>query len=58
MFVYGHGGARKTFMWTTLLPHFRSTGKIALVVAASGIASLLLPSGRTVHSRFNILIEF
>ncbi|XP_052625044.1 uncharacterized protein LOC111892100 [Lactuca sativa] len=30
----------------------RSKGKIILAVAASGIASLLLPSGRTAHSRF------
>ncbi|CAI9274635.1 unnamed protein product [Lactuca saligna] len=32
-------------------------GKITLVVAASGIASLLLPSGTTAHSRFKIPID-
>lgn len=57
LFVYGHGGTGKTFLWTTLLAYFRSIGKIVLVVAASGIASLLLPSGRTAHSRFNIPIN-
>ncbi|KAL3638423.1 hypothetical protein CASFOL_017794 [Castilleja foliolosa] len=34
-----------------------SSGKIVLAVAASGIASLLLPSGRTAHSRFKIPID-
>lgn len=58
IFVYGHGGTGKTFLWNTLLAYFRSRGKIALAVAASGIASLLLPSGRTAHSRFNIPIDF
>ncbi|PIA31358.1 hypothetical protein AQUCO_05000027v1 [Aquilegia coerulea] len=31
-----------------------SKGKIVLAVASSGITSLLLPGGRTAHSRFNI----
>ncbi|CAI9263281.1 unnamed protein product [Lactuca saligna] len=57
LFVYGHGGTGKTFLWTTLLAYFRSIGKIVLAVAASEIASLLLPSGRTAHSRFNIPIN-
>ncbi|KAL3636382.1 hypothetical protein CASFOL_020929 [Castilleja foliolosa] len=57
LFVYGHGGTGKTFLWTTILTFFRSIGKIILAVAASGIASLLLPSGRTAHSRFKIPIE-
>ena len=33
---------------------FRSEGKIVLIVASSGIASLLLPGGRTTHSKFKI----
>ncbi|KAD4981775.1 hypothetical protein E3N88_18446 [Mikania micrantha] len=53
-FVYGHGGTGKTFLWTTIICALRSKGKIVLAVAASGIASLLLPSGRTAHSRFKI----
>nr|KAJ0207810.1 hypothetical protein LSAT_V11C500278750 [Lactuca sativa] len=48
----------KLFLWTTILSYFRSRGKIILVVAALGVASLLLPSGRIVHSRFVILIDF
>ncbi|KAI3826166.1 hypothetical protein L1987_00211 [Smallanthus sonchifolius] len=54
LFVYGHGGTRKTYLWTTIICALRSTGKVVLAVAASGIASLLLPSGRTAHSRFKI----
>nr|KAJ0204558.1 hypothetical protein LSAT_V11C500286960 [Lactuca sativa] len=57
-FIYGHGGTGKTFLWTTLLSYFHSIGKIALAVATSSIASLLLPSGRTAHSRCNIPIDF
>ncbi|KAL7584151.1 uncharacterized protein LOC111912705 [Lactuca sativa] len=57
IFVYGHGGTRKTFLWTNILSYLRSIRKIALAVAASGIASLLLPSGTATHSRFKIPID-
>lgn len=53
-FVYGYGGTGKTFLWNTLLSRIRGQGKIALAVASSGIASLLLPGGRTPHSRFGM----
>lgn len=56
-FVYGYGGTGKTFLWTTLLNYVRSQGKIALAVASSGIASLLLPGGRTPHSRFKLPLD-
>jgi len=56
-FVYGSGGTGKTFVWTTLLSHLRGQSKIVLAVASSGIASLLLLSGRTAHSRFKIPID-
>jgi DNA replication protein DnaC len=55
--VYGSGGTGKTFVWTTLLSRLRGQGKIVLVVASLGIASLLLLGGRTTHSRFKILID-
>ena len=32
----------------------RATGRIALAVASSGIASILLDGGQTAHSRFKI----
>ncbi|XP_019191277.1 PREDICTED: uncharacterized protein LOC109185784 [Ipomoea nil] len=53
-FVYGYGGTCKTFLWRTLSSKIRSRGDIVLNVASSGIASLLLPGGRTSHSRFAI----
>ena len=55
-FVYGHGGCGKTFIWNGLSSAIRSRGKIVLNVASSGIASLLLPGGRTAHSKFSIPI--
>nr|XP_023883470.1 uncharacterized protein LOC111995771 [Quercus suber] len=55
-FVYGHGGTGKTYLWKTLIACLRSQGKIVLAVASSGIAALLLPGGRTAHSRFQIPI--
>ncbi|KAH9615549.1 hypothetical protein KSS87_013946 [Heliosperma pusillum] len=56
-FVYGYGGTGKTFIWRTLCAALRSTGDIVLPVASSGIAAILLPSGRTTHSRFGIPIN-
>jgi hypothetical protein len=53
-FVCGHGGTGKTFLWNAIITHLRSEKKIVLVVASSGVASLLLPKGRTAHSRFKI----
>ena len=56
-FVDGPGGTGKTFLYKQLLNHIRSKGKIALAVASSGIAALLLPGGRTEHSRLKIPIK-
>ncbi|XP_070002745.1 uncharacterized protein [Nicotiana sylvestris] len=53
-FLYGFGGTGKTFIWRTLSSAIRSKGDIVLTVTSSGIASLLLPGGRTAHSRFVI----
>ncbi|XP_071712613.1 uncharacterized protein [Rutidosis leptorrhynchoides] len=55
--VYGHGGTGKTFLWKAITTALRADGKIVLAVASSGIASLLLPSGQTTHSRFKIPID-
>ncbi|GJV43475.1 DNA helicase [Tanacetum coccineum] len=57
LFVYGHGGTGKTFMWKTIISLERSQRKIVLAVASSGIASLLLPAGRTAHSRFKLPLD-
>ncbi|XP_022014702.1 uncharacterized protein LOC110914199 [Helianthus annuus] len=56
-FVYGPGGTGKTFLYKAILSRLRSMGMIALAVASSGIASLLLPGSRTAHSRFAIPLE-
>ncbi|XP_012843381.1 PREDICTED: uncharacterized protein LOC105963521 [Erythranthe guttata] len=41
-----------TFIWKTLSAAIRLKGEIVINVASSGIAPLLLPGGRTAHSRF------
>lgn len=56
-FVYGCGGTGKTFLWRAIISKIRYAGKVVLLVASSGIASLLLPGGRTSHSRFRILLD-
>ncbi|XP_071727418.1 uncharacterized protein [Rutidosis leptorrhynchoides] len=56
-FLYGPGGTGKTFLYNTILTKLRSEKMIVLAVASSGIASLLLPGGRTAHSRFVIPLE-
>lgn len=55
-FVYGSGGCGKTYLWRTLICKLRSQGDIVLLVASSGIATTLMPGGRTAHSRFKIPI--
>lgn len=52
-FLYGYGGTGKTF-WRVLCAALRSDGEIVLACASSGIAALLIPGGRTAHSRFGI----
>jgi PIF1-like helicase len=56
-FVDGPGGTGKTFLENMILAKVRSTGNIALAVASSGIAAILLDGGRTAHSRFKIPIN-
>ncbi|RYQ91576.1 hypothetical protein Ahy_B09g097521 [Arachis hypogaea] len=56
-FVYGFGGTGKTFLYRVLLARLRSEKRIVINVASSGIASLLLPGGKTAHSMLNIPVE-
>lgn len=56
-FLYGYGGTRKTFMWRTLAYALRSHHQIVLMVALSGITSLLLLGGRRTDSKFKISIS-
>jgi hypothetical protein len=53
-FVSGYGGTGKTYLWNRIVSYLRAHEKIVLTVASSGVASLLLPGGRTAHSRFKI----
>jgi len=55
-FLYGYGGTGKTFLWRAMAAALRSQGEIVLTVVSSGIAALLIPGGRTAHSRFGIPI--
>jgi len=51
-FLDGPGG--KTFLINLLLAQIRSSGKVTLAVASSGIAATLLSGGRTAHSTFKL----
>ncbi|KAL5165149.1 hypothetical protein HKD37_18G050322 [Glycine soja] len=53
-FLYGYGGTEKTYIWKKLASSLRTDNKIVIMVASSGITSLLLPGGRTAHSKFKI----
>ncbi|GJU90850.1 DNA helicase [Tanacetum coccineum] len=57
IFVYDHGGTGKTFLWKVLISSLSSKGKIVLAMASSSIDSLLLPTGRTSHSRFKLPLD-
>jgi ATP-dependent DNA helicase PIF1 len=57
IFIDGPGGTGKTHLYKCILAHYRSQQSIVVAVASSGIASLLLPGGRTAHSRFKIPIK-
>jgi len=56
-FLEGLGGTGKTFVYSWLLSHIRSQGKVVLPVASPGIAAVLLEGGCTGHSRFKFPIN-
>jgi len=53
-FLEAPGGTGKTFTVNAIIDAVRAQGKIVIPVASSGLAALLLPDGRTAHSRFKI----
>lgn len=53
-FLNGPAGTGKTYVYNTVCNTKRGEGHIALCVASSGIAALLLKGGRTAHSMFKI----
>lgn len=56
-FIDGPGGHGKTFLLNTCLGYVRTKNEIALAVASSGIASLLLSGGHTAHNQFKLPIN-
>jgi hypothetical protein len=56
-FLDGPGGSGKTFVYNVLLAVVCCEGNVAIAVASSGIAALLLDGGRTSHSAFRIPID-
>lgn len=56
-FLDGFGGTGKSFLLSKILATVRLKRKIAIAVASSGIAALLLMGGRTAHSRFKLGTE-
>jgi hypothetical protein len=56
-FVDGLGNTGKTFLYSCLLSTVCAQGQVAVAMASSGIAALLLDGGRTAHSRFKIHVQ-
>jgi hypothetical protein len=55
--LHGPAGVGKTFVYQTVCYELRSHTNIVLCITSSGVASLLLPGGRTAHSAFKIPIN-
>ena len=55
-FLHSGGGYGKTYLAKLIAAAVPARGEIALCVASTGLASLLLSGGRTAHSRFKISI--
>jgi len=53
-FIHTAGGCGKTLLCNIIAAEVRRRGQVALCVASSGIAALLLNSGRTSYSCFKI----
>ncbi|KAG2210181.1 hypothetical protein INT45_004502 [Circinella minor] len=56
-FADGPGGTGKTYIFNALLDRVRHQGNIALAIATSGTAALLMEGGRTAHSLFKIPLD-
>lgn len=56
-FIDGPGGTGKTFVYNYLIHSCSQLGFDVIAVAWTGIAAMLLPNGRTVHSRFKLPLK-
>ena len=54
VFLDAPGGTGKTFVINLILAKIRQQSKIAIAVASSGIAAILLDGGRTAHSALKL----
>lgn len=56
-FVSGYGGIGKTYLWNRIVSYLRAQKKIALTVASSGVAALLLPGAAQLiqDSKFHVI---
>ena len=54
LFIHSAGGCGKTFVCNTIAAAVQAKGNVALCVASSGIAALLLDGGQTAHSCLGI----
>ena len=56
VFIDAPGGTGKTFTFKAILANRRAFGDVAIAVGTSAISAILLPGGRTAHSRLKIPI--
>ena len=56
-FLDGPGGSGKTFLYNAIIKTIKGSGKDVLAFATTGIASLLLEGGRTVHSGLKLPLD-
>ena len=55
-FLDGPGGSGKTYLLNTIIRVLKSRATIVMPFATTGIASLLMDSGRTAHSGYKLPI--
>ena len=55
--VNAAGGCGKTYAAKCIMNGFRMEGRIVLAVASTGVAAMILPNGKTVHSQFKMPID-
>jgi len=53
-YIDGPGGSGKTFVYKTIYYKLRAMGKKVKNMAFTGIAAILLPEGKTIHSTFGL----
>ena len=51
------GGTGKTMLLKTVIDQARQEGFIAIATALTGVAAILLPGGRTLHSKLKVPID-